>query len=90
MLSYMVPCLTSLYNVNMPVTHIWNLIFQDIELRKRLQESEHKLGLSMPLEEAKERAAQLESQITMLDRHAYWQSRLHDQMMLCLLQCLTI
>ncbi|CAM8936320.1 unnamed protein product [Rhodiola kirilowii] len=41
---------------------------RDIVLRKRLQESEHKLGLSMPLDDAKERAAQLESQITSLDR----------------------
>lgn len=52
---------------NMPVLES---DFQDVELRKRLQESEHKLGLSMPVEDAKERAAQLESQITMLDRYA--------------------
>ncbi|KAF4374505.1 hypothetical protein F8388_016056, partial [Cannabis sativa] len=41
----------------------------DKELRKRLEESEHKLGLSMPLEQAKERAIQLESEITSLERH---------------------
>ncbi|KAM6547970.1 hypothetical protein CsatB_019646 [Cannabis sativa] len=42
---------------------------RDKELRKRLEESEHKLGLSMPLEQAKERAIQLESEITSLERH---------------------
>uniref|UniRef100_A0A7N0RGW1 DUF7803 domain-containing protein n=1 Tax=Kalanchoe fedtschenkoi TaxID=63787 RepID=A0A7N0RGW1_KALFE len=41
---------------------------RDIELRRRLQESERKLGSSMPLEDAKERAAQLESLVTSLDR----------------------
>ncbi|XP_058198978.1 uncharacterized protein LOC131314399 isoform X1 [Rhododendron vialii] len=41
---------------------------RDKELRQRLQDSEHKLGLSMPFEEAKERAAQLESEVTSLDR----------------------
>ncbi|XP_059627347.1 uncharacterized protein LOC132270164 [Cornus florida] len=41
---------------------------RDKELRQRLQNSEQKLGLSMPLDEAKERAAQLESEITSLDR----------------------
>lgn len=41
---------------------------RDKELRRRLQDSELKLGMSMPLDEAKERAAQLESQITSLDR----------------------
>lgn len=41
---------------------------RDKELRQRLQDSEHKLGLSMPLDEAKERAAQLESEVTSLDR----------------------
>lgn len=41
---------------------------RDKELRRRLQDSELKLGISMPLDEAKERAAQLESQITSLDR----------------------
>lgn len=43
--------------------------FQDKELRQRLQDSEHKLGLSMPLDEAKERAAQLESEVTSLERY---------------------
>ncbi|KAL9673061.1 hypothetical protein QQ045_029314 [Rhodiola kirilowii] len=52
----------------MSKTHGQKSDFQDIELRKRLQESEHKLGLSMPLDDAKARAAQLESQITLLDR----------------------
>lgn len=42
---------------------------QDKELRKRLKDSEHTLGLSMPLREAKERAAQLEAEITSLDRY---------------------
>ncbi|CAB4282994.1 unnamed protein product [Prunus armeniaca] len=41
---------------------------RDRELRKRLQDSEHKLGLSMPLNEAKERASQLEKEVTSLDR----------------------
>ncbi|XP_034687276.1 uncharacterized protein LOC117915724 isoform X2 [Vitis riparia] len=41
---------------------------RDKELRKRLQDSEHKLGLSMPLDEANERAAQLESEVTSLER----------------------
>ncbi|XP_065638275.1 uncharacterized protein LOC112027794 isoform X1 [Quercus suber] len=41
---------------------------RDKELRQRLQDSEHKLGLSMPLDEAKERAAQLESEVTSLER----------------------
>ncbi|KAA8550191.1 hypothetical protein F0562_001875 [Nyssa sinensis] len=40
---------------------------RDKELRQRLQDSEHKLGLSMPLDEAKERAAQLESESTSLE-----------------------
>ncbi|KAK7839515.1 hypothetical protein CFP56_017982 [Quercus suber] len=40
----------------------------DKELRQQLQDSEHKLGLSMPLDEAKERAAQLESEVTSLER----------------------
>lgn len=42
---------------------------QDRELRKRLQDSERKLGLSMPLNEAKERASQLEKEVTSLDRY---------------------
>ncbi|RWW10664.1 hypothetical protein GW17_00025785 [Ensete ventricosum] len=41
----------------------------NIYLRQRLSDSEHKLGLSMPIEEAKERAAQLQSEITSLERH---------------------
>lgn len=41
---------------------------RDKELRQRLQDSEHKLGLSMPLDQAKERAAQLESEVTTLER----------------------
>ncbi|RXH83471.1 hypothetical protein DVH24_005724 [Malus domestica] len=42
---------------------------RDRELRKRLQDSERKLGLSMPLNEAKERASQLEKEVTSLDRY---------------------
>ncbi|XP_058087375.1 uncharacterized protein LOC131234479 isoform X2 [Magnolia sinica] len=41
---------------------------RDKEIRQRLQDSEHKLGLSMPLDEAKDRASQLQSEITTLDR----------------------
>ncbi|GAB4856746.1 hypothetical protein Ancab_014660 [Ancistrocladus abbreviatus] len=41
---------------------------RDKELRQRLQDSEHKLGSSMPLDQAKERAAQLESKVTTLER----------------------
>eukprot|EP00262_Sarcandra_glabra_P009308 TRINITY_DN23457_c0_g1_i1.p1 TRINITY_DN23457_c0_g1~~TRINITY_DN23457_c0_g1_i1.p1 ORF type:complete len:175 (+),score=34.39 TRINITY_DN23457_c0_g1_i1:140-664(+) len=41
---------------------------RDKELRQRLQDSEHKLGLSMPLIEAKERVAQLQSEVTSLER----------------------
>ncbi|KAH7542022.1 hypothetical protein FEM48_Zijuj02G0029400 [Ziziphus jujuba var. spinosa] len=41
---------------------------RDRELRIRLQDSECKLGSSMPLNEAKERAAQLESEVTSLER----------------------
>ncbi|PWA54727.1 hypothetical protein CTI12_AA432540 [Artemisia annua] len=41
----------------------------DKELRQRLQDSEYKLGLSMPLDLAKERATQLESKTTTLERH---------------------
>lgn len=43
--------------------------FQDMVIRQRLQDSEHKLGLSMPLDEAKERASQLMSEITLLERY---------------------
>ncbi|OAY32014.1 uncharacterized protein LOC110631130 [Manihot esculenta] len=41
---------------------------RDMEIRKQLQDSERKLGLSMPLDEAKERVSQLESEVTSLDR----------------------
>ncbi|KAM1149309.1 hypothetical protein ACFX11_030220 [Malus domestica] len=41
---------------------------RDRELRRRLQDSECKLGLSMPLNEAKERASQLEKEVISLDR----------------------
>ncbi|XP_039015409.1 uncharacterized protein LOC120145722 [Hibiscus syriacus] len=41
---------------------------RDKELRQRLQDSERKLGLSMPLDQAKERASQLESEVTSLER----------------------
>ncbi|KAG7557596.1 hypothetical protein ISN44_As11g035650 [Arabidopsis suecica] len=42
---------------------------RDKILRVRLQESEHKLGLSMPIELAKERITQLEAEATSLERH---------------------
>ncbi|XP_023517156.1 uncharacterized protein LOC111780996 [Cucurbita pepo subsp. pepo] len=42
---------------------------RDRELRQRLQDSERKLGSSMPLDAAKERATQLESEVTSLERH---------------------
>ncbi|XP_011044782.1 PREDICTED: uncharacterized protein LOC105139856 [Populus euphratica] len=41
---------------------------RDKELRQRLQDSERKLGSSMPIDEAKERASQLESEVTSLER----------------------
>ncbi|PRQ33177.1 hypothetical protein RchiOBHm_Chr5g0054661 [Rosa chinensis] len=41
---------------------------RDRELRKRLQDSEQKLGMSIPLNDAKERASQLETEVTSLDR----------------------
>ncbi|XP_057548858.1 uncharacterized protein LOC130827218 [Amaranthus tricolor] len=41
---------------------------RDKEIRQRLQDSEHKLGLSMPIDQAKERAAELESEVTKLER----------------------
>ncbi|CAN1171453.1 hypothetical protein LINPERHAP2_LOCUS29574 [Linum perenne] len=41
---------------------------RDKQLRQRLQDSEHKLGLSMPLDEAKERIAQLEAEATAYER----------------------
>ncbi|XP_074559751.1 uncharacterized protein LOC141815702 isoform X1 [Curcuma longa] len=42
---------------------------RDKELRHKLFDSEHKLGLSMPLGDAKERAANLEAEIKTLERH---------------------
>ena len=51
------------------LSHGFLQCIQDSELRQRLQDSERKLGLSMPLNEAKERAAQLESEVTSLDRY---------------------
>ncbi|KAM3201239.1 putative protein isoform X1 [Capsicum annuum] len=42
---------------------------RDKELRQRLQDSEQKLGMSMPLDQAKERATHLESEVTSLERH---------------------
>ena len=44
------------------------LILQDKEIRERLQDSEYKLGFSMPLEDAKERVTQLQSELTLLER----------------------
>ncbi|OWM68987.1 hypothetical protein CDL15_Pgr025174 [Punica granatum] len=41
---------------------------RDKELRQRLQESERKLGLSMPLNEASDRASQLQAEVTSLER----------------------
>ncbi|RLM74629.1 uncharacterized protein C2845_PM15G07490 [Panicum miliaceum] len=41
---------------------------RDKEIRERMQDSEYKLGSSMPLEEAKERATQLQSEVTLLER----------------------
>lgn len=41
---------------------------RDKVLRQRLQDSEHKLGLSMPLDDAKQRATSLESDVTSLER----------------------
>ncbi|KAI3950523.1 hypothetical protein MKW92_032512 [Papaver armeniacum] len=41
---------------------------RDKILRQRLRESEHKLGLSMPLDDAKDRATQLQSEVTSLER----------------------
>ncbi|ERN13119.1 hypothetical protein AMTR_s00040p00174440 [Amborella trichopoda] len=41
---------------------------RDKELRQKLQESERKLGLSMPWDEGKDRAAQLHSQVELLER----------------------
>ncbi|KAI3924869.1 hypothetical protein MKW98_031120 [Papaver atlanticum] len=41
---------------------------RDKILRQRLRESEHQLGLSMPLDDAKDRATQLLSEVTSLER----------------------
>lgn len=41
---------------------------RDKELRGRIQESERKLGQLMPEERAKERANQLQSEVTLLER----------------------
>ncbi|CAN6248497.1 unnamed protein product [Urochloa humidicola] len=41
---------------------------RDKEIRERMQDSEYKLGVSMPLEGAKERATQIQSEITLLER----------------------
>ncbi|XP_010520415.1 PREDICTED: uncharacterized protein LOC104799541 [Tarenaya hassleriana] len=41
---------------------------RDKVLRQRLQDSEHKLGSSMPLDLAKERTSQLETEVTSLER----------------------
>ncbi|GAB2233933.1 hypothetical protein Droror1_Dr00003163 [Drosera rotundifolia] len=41
---------------------------RDKDLRKKLEDSEHKLGISMPLEQANERATQLESEAITLER----------------------
>lgn len=59
------------WQVNFPLLFnmLLHLLFlQDKEIRERLQDSEYKLGFSMPLEEAKERATQLQSEITLLER----------------------
>ncbi|KAJ3700155.1 hypothetical protein LUZ61_003860 [Rhynchospora tenuis] len=42
---------------------------RDKEIRERLKDSEYKLGLSMPLEKAKERVTLLQSEVTALERH---------------------
>lgn len=41
---------------------------RDKEIRQRLRDSEYKLGLSLPLDSAKERASQLQSEVTSLER----------------------
>lgn len=41
---------------------------RDKEIRQRLQDSERKLGMSMPFGDAKQRASQLESEVTLLER----------------------
>ncbi|KAI3909501.1 hypothetical protein MKW92_053882 [Papaver armeniacum] len=47
---------------------VCGFMLQDEILRQRLRESEHKLGLSMPLDDAKDRATQLQSEVTSLER----------------------
>ncbi|KAF2563620.1 hypothetical protein F2Q70_00016987, partial [Brassica cretica] len=44
---------------------------RDKVLRVRLQESEHKLGMSMPIDLAKERITQLEAKATSLERYSF-------------------
>jgi len=46
-------------------------------LRVRLQESEHKLGLSMPIELAKERITQLEAEATSFERYSFLTMQLY-------------
>lgn len=41
---------------------------QDKEIRQKLQDSERKLGMSMPFDDAKQRTSQLESEVTSLER----------------------
>uniref|UniRef100_A0A0D9UXS1 DUF7803 domain-containing protein n=2 Tax=Leersia perrieri TaxID=77586 RepID=A0A0D9UXS1_9ORYZ len=41
---------------------------RDKEIREKMQDSEYKLGISMPLEEANERSTQLQSEVTLLER----------------------
>lgn len=48
-----------------------NLYLQDKEIRERLKDSEYKLGLSMPIEKAKDRTTQLQSEVTLLERYLY-------------------
>ncbi|GMP88527.1 hypothetical protein CsSME_00040491 [Camellia sinensis var. sinensis] len=50
----------------------------DKELREQLQDSERKLGSSMPLDEANERATQLQSEVTSLDRHLILANGIED------------
>ncbi|CAL5426342.1 unnamed protein product [Camellia sinensis] len=53
-------------------------IGSDKELREQLQDSERKLGSSMPLDEANERATQLQSEVTSLDRHLILANGIED------------
>ncbi|XP_039810667.1 uncharacterized protein LOC120673740 isoform X4 [Panicum virgatum] len=41
---------------------------RDKEIREQMQDSEYKLGFSMPLEQAMVRATQLQSEVTLLER----------------------